>query len=176
MIIANGYDVSFTLEPLGGKDVSAVMREVSRNVAGTYWLSAGTLLGLRREGGFMPHDTDIDIGVLGGYCEINMPPEYVLFRTIDVNNKRMQECYIEPKQNIIVDFMYYYPTSDSSVLYNESEEGKIYRPLKLVLPAKLLFHNGYPYPVPSKVDEYLEAWYGDWTKKDEGFKTRWIKE
>ncbi len=65
VLVPHGYKV-----PLAARDESAVWRETSRLCARLdelgydSFVSYGTLLGLVREGGLIPHDDDVDLTVL----------------------------------------------------------------------------------------------------------------
>lgn len=172
--VARSYGVEFVIEPLEGKDVPAVMERVARNISGTYWLSAGTMLGLYRDAGPIPHDTDLDFAILGGQCDIRMPEDFKLFRTIEADGKIMQECYIDQRQNVVVDFAHYWPLpNDKNILYTRGEDGSLYRTSSLALPTKIIFYEDHPYQAPNNIEEYLESWYGDWRTPRVGGKTQW---
>ena len=56
-----------SLEPLEGKDCFDILNrgiKILESMGLKYWISAGTALGLYRDGDFIPHDTDIDVEIL----------------------------------------------------------------------------------------------------------------
>ena len=72
---------------LAGLSVAAkVLRD--RNV--TFWLSCGTLLGCVRDGDLIPHDSDVDIGVLH-----EGDKDSLLGAFIDVGFKLQRKCEVD---------------------------------------------------------------------------------
>lgn len=167
--------VEWTFEPLEGKDVVSVLRKAISGIKGTYWLSAGTLLGLYRDGGTIPHDTDIDIAVLAN-TEVNLPKEFELFRHIVEDGRTMQEAYIHRDENIIVDILRYYPLDKNGhCLYNRGDEGYLIRPKDMILPTQSVDWDDEIFKLPADIESYLEIWYDDWETPIKGGKTEWLR-
>ncbi len=162
---------SYPFEPLSGKKPLEVLLDgLSYFGERNYALSAGTLLGLERDGDFIPQDTDIDIEVIGAE-EVTLPDYYLPIRFVD-DDKPMQRAYLHKPTNIIFDIMHYYPDGDE--VYNRSEKGYIRRSKRFSEPFGQKTYMGHLFSVPNDIDAYLTEWYGDWrTPRQE--KTKWIK-
>lgn len=162
----------FRVEPLEGKDVLSVLLDGLKYIDGKHWLSAGTLLGLERDGGFIPHDTDIDIAVIGPE-EIKMGEDYEPIRFVTKDDKPMQRAYIHKPSNIIFDIFHYYEKEDK--IYNTQEQGSIYRSKHLIEPLSIKSYLGHKFSVPNDVNAYLTEWYGDWRTPVRNGKTEWVR-
>lgn len=155
--LATKPQASFVLE--GGADV---LDELGVK----WWLSAGTMLGLYRDGGFIPHDTDIDVGVLGepskemdeafksaGYLELRFMPFQRAFQ----------------KDNVVFDIYFFQQLNDTLIC--DCDIGRLIKPASLFDTLGTIEFLGREYPTPNPVETYLEVRYGkDWkipkTKKD----------
>lgn len=162
---------SFSMERLEGKDALSVLLDGLSHFQQPYWLSAGTLLGLEREGRFLPHDTDIDVAVRGGEA-VQLSKDYIPIRFVDTD-KPMQRAYLHRPTNIIFDIFHYYDIDDK--IYNQQEKGSIYRTKSLVEPLVEKEYLGHTFSVPNDIDKYLTEWYGDWRTPVIGGKTEWQK-
>lgn len=172
---AQSYGVDWAMEPLEGKDAGTVLKEAVSCIKGAYWLSAGTLLGIYRDGDFIPHDTDIDLAALPD-TDINFPPEFELFRTVYEDSRLMQEAYIHRSENIIVDVLRYYPLDTyGHVIYNAGQTGRLFRPRTMILPTQTITFKGEEYKAPAEIESYLQIWYDEWEVPIRGGKTRWLK-
>lgn len=119
------------------------------------WISSGTLLGLYRDKKLIPHDTDLDVNVLDSPT-IKLP--YQLIRTIHYQGLPMQTAYIH--RGVIFDIYYFYSKESFAVNFNDG--GRIEKPFRFLEP-NTYECNGYTYPVPSNVDDFLTWRFGeDW--------------
>lgn len=169
----------FKIEPLVGKQALPVLLEGSAHLEGKWWLSAGTLLGLVREGTFLPLDTDIDVNLIGN-MDRSAPDSFMLVRTVDSDDgkKQYQTVWLHKDTNILFDINQYHPVGRNYVTRrdNEDEGGEEYlkTPKKLVDPLDHITANGHKLPVPAKIDEYLTLWYGNWREPDLKGKREWL--
>lgn len=163
------------VEKLEGKDVDKVLRlgcSILQKNGFDYWLTAGTLLGLHREGRFLPHDGDLDVDI--GFDE-------PLYNDHSMNDfKRIIELFekegmkigrtmfydaVNPMQaafigegNIVYDIYFYYLYGDDYV--NINEHGLIKFPKNIIKKTKLREFNGTNYSIPCKQEEYIAMRYG----------------
>lgn len=165
-------DVNYPYRLEGKNPLEVLLKGLSHFKDREYWLSAGTLLGFHRDGGFIPYDTDIDIAVFGDE-EINLPPEFKKLRFIDIGGKPMQRAYVYQPTNVIFDIFHYYEDGDQ--IYNTQEKGTIKRTAALVKPLIKKQYLGHEFTVPNDIDAYLTEWYGDWRTPVVGGKTEWQK-
>lgn len=167
---------NYWLEKLEGKDVLPVLVEATKALEGYHWwLSAGTLLGLHRDKGFIPWDTDIDIAVIGNIDRDIMPEGFHLAQTVDDGDTQFQSAYWFEPLSLIVDVFHHHPYKDG-LLYNlRSENEAIFTPPELIEPLGKLEFEGHTFNVPNDLDEYLTKWYGDWRLTVPGYKTTWHK-
>jgi hypothetical protein len=146
------------------------------------WLSAGTLLGLYRDGDFIPYDTDIDIGYLGDWDD---PPEAVdiaalllengfhHIRRMTYEDRVMQLAFV--KRLTIFDIYFFYKNKEEGIAINYNDNGVMRKPLHLVDPCGKIVWRGTFYPSPAPVEEYLEYRYKDW-KTPTGEKRPWFED
>lgn len=126
-----------------------------------WWLSSGTALGVHRDGGLIPWDTDLDVEVLDGPG---------LLDTIDtafrgggfepVRAMPYQRAY--RSRRVVFDIYAYRRAGDELVA--DTEHGRLTTPSRLVEhPARVEFADRV-YPMPNPVEEYLTVRYGpDWS-------------
>jgi hypothetical protein len=126
-----------------------------------YWISAGTLLGIHRDGKLIKHDTDLDIEILGEvnlYELIERMEGFELIRTITHNNKWMQITFIDTSNNVIFDIYVFY--KEDNLLINTNELGMLYYPGSNFEKLTTVEFNGFIYPCPER-DWYCQFRYGD---------------
>jgi hypothetical protein len=142
-----------------------------------FFVDAGTLLGLVRDGKFIPHDTDIDIAVIADKKSLVnfVAPEIELARSVYLNDLPMQIAYLD--QGILVDFYFYYPSLSGEHLINVNAECILKLPSDLLLPIQESWIDLIGIvPTPYKVSEYLEWTYGvDW-KVPKTKKSKWVND
>jgi hypothetical protein len=150
---------SFTIKPLTEK-AGDVFKEGIRQLDMPYWVSAGTALGLYREGDFIEGDTDLDIEMLyreGIEEEILNKLDFDLIRTYHYDNKVQQMAFI--KDETIFDIYFYEIEGDEAV--NRNELGVMRLPTKFLNTENIKTKYG-NLPFPSPIEEYLQYRYGDW--------------
>lgn len=139
-----------------------------------FWLSAGTALGLYRDGDFIPHDTDLDIGTLeitGRFDEMDRAFDEAGFSRLEATHPsltdKFQRAYLF--LGVLFDIYSYTREGDTIVAYTDS--GKLVKPYGLFEDLNGVRFRGRAYPLPDPIEDYLEMRYGpDWrtpkTQKD----------
>ncbi len=164
------------LQPLKGKPVMEVLLR-GIEFLDEYWLSAGTLLGLERDNGFIPHDTDLDLAVLGHWDRARLPEdEFFAGRVVSDGDRPMQAAYVHKETHIIFDVLHWWPhPTNDELLINIKEDGHLIRPKHLVSPLSTKTYLGHDFSVPNDIDGYLTDWYDTWRIPQPGGKTTWLK-
>jgi len=140
------------------------------------WLGAGTLLGMHRDGGFIPHDTDIDFMRVMDWNEPNdvaLPSEeFEPIRTVTHQGRTMQRAYMRDK--VIVDFAFFYRGlgSDPDEAIHVHDCGVIRMKVDLAEPVSRGEFEGSEVLLPAKVEPWLEWWYGTTWRVPRTEKTR----
>ena len=145
------------------------------------WASAGTALGIYRNGTFIPHDTDLDFEIKLNYQKDNTEllkniEETFLYNGFSLNRKMwyddklMQLAFV--KNKVIFDIYMMYDGVDDENLINFNEHGIYYIPKELV--KNLAFCKSLYVPYPTS--DYLEFRYGnDWATPKES-KNDWSED
>lgn len=143
-----------------------------------WWIDYGTLLGYVRDGGFIAHDSDIDIGIFGSDLPllVNMADQ--------LHRYRFATCYHPPNEGEFNSGHWFHvtrrhgnPNGVDVFPWYSNEEGSFYRmrycesdrkkgrefPFNMLLPFQLGEFEGVPVWVPAKPEELVELRYGaDW--------------
>ena len=133
-----------------------------------WWLSAGTMLGLHRDGGFIPHDTDLDVGTLETaerFDEIDDAYFSQGFRLIRAMPCQRAYIYL----GTIFD-IYSFKRDGDKLLAEMDGLTQVKKWAHFENLGEIEF-EGRKYPTPNPVEDYLETRYGPtWkipkTKKD----------
>jgi hypothetical protein len=158
----------FEMKPMG-PNAGDILREGIAKLAMPYWISAGTLLGLYREGDFIQGDTDLDVAVRGyqGIEEdiLSDLEGFSLIRSCFYQNKPQQLAFI--KDDIIFDVFIHWP--EGSNLVNYSGYGKTVMDASILINAKEYDTKYGRFLFPNPTEDYLVIRYGpDWRiPKDE---------
>lgn len=165
----------FSMDKLEGKPVMDTLLR-GLEFLDEYWLSAGTLLGLERDNEFIPHDTDLDIAVLGHWDRSRLPAdEFYPIRLCEFAGKHTQSAYMHRPTNIIFDVFHYWPVEGEDKLINVQSHGRIIHTRSLIEPLATKEYLGHEFMVPADIDGHLTEWYKDWRTPRPGAKTEWVK-
>jgi hypothetical protein len=145
-----------------------------------YMLSCGTLLGAFREKGFIPHDNDLDVQIIGEVNAKTMNKIFskmgmILGRKVTYKNAVQQLVYYCPVTKVVFDVCVFriidgqafcYPEEDCAHIhdakyYNELDSIKLY---------------GRFYPAPRPIEDWLKMHYGPNWSVPSSFKGRWQDE
>ncbi len=133
-----------------------------------YWLSAGTVLGLYRDGNLIVEDSDIDVGVTSE-IPIERIEEALLDAGFEANRFRnshgvpCQRAFV--KDGLAFDVTIYYPNGEYYI--HHTPGGIIKKPKHLLEDLQTISFNGKEYPIPNP-KKYLKWRYGDWQTPSSG--------
>ena len=161
---------NYTIEPLKA-DAGKLLKEVVKKLPSLgWWISAGTALGLYRDGDFIKGDTDLDFAMLGyygidGYIKRTFKKGlfgggYRIIREVWDGDKVMQIAFI--KNGMIVDFYFHWdmPTAIRTI-ENHGESGWTRMDADICLNPNWILTKYGKLPIPK--EEYFEIRYGkDW--------------
>jgi hypothetical protein len=161
-----------SLQALRDKDGLKTLKngcELLEKLGINYWVSAGTMLGLYRDGGLIPHDTDIDVETM----EISRGEEirkiftsngYKLVKESYYKDMPMQLAFSTLEDNVIFD-IYFYVKLDEETLINYNDFGVLKLPFKLIRDFHREVFCGISLITPHPVEEYLTLRYGNWGER-----------
>jgi len=153
--------------------------EVLENLGIKYRLTDGTILGLYRQGDFIPHDDDIDIDILD-YKDVDLLQtsmkklDMKLGRKV-VYKKQVHQLAYYSKNLVVFDMIFWY--SDGDQIVNYSEKGyKRTQPKKYFTDLDSITYFEKSYPMPSHIEEWLVFRYGENWRIPKTYKDDWKKE
>lgn len=137
--------------------------EVLGSLGVCYWLDCGTLLGLVREGGLLPHDQDVDLSTFDWkrseeISDAMVAAGFKAYRTFGTPHHGYEQRFIW--HNVKLDVFYFYDEGETCwsgswlndhLIVSRFDKRTIGRTKKL---------KGFR--VPSQPEALLEARYGDW--------------
>jgi hypothetical protein len=154
--ITNGNFIIKLLPDYAGK----ILKDVVKDLKMPYWISAGTALGLYRDGEFIPGDTDLDIameyypGVEKDACRASGGE---VIRTIYEDGKPMQVALM--RNDVIVDFYFHHRNGEN--IENHGQSGWTRMKAEICLKPQWIKTKYGKLPIPQ--EEYFEIRYGkDW--------------
>jgi hypothetical protein len=143
-----------------------------------YWISAGTALGLYRDFDLIPHDTDIDVEILGSdvnsfdeIIKVFKDNDFILCRDTVYKDKYMQLAFYDRSWAVVYDIYIYYDEGGDNYI-NHNEYGILSIPKRMVDTKEVIGD----YILPSDTEEYLRFRYGDDWKIPKTSKGEWEME
>jgi len=166
-----------------GAEILEKVSQVFDRLGVPYFVNFGTLLGIVREGDFIAHDDDVDIGVLPGFnkhkelIEMLLDEGFVFKRGFEFNGGISELAFWY--NDIAVDFffyhlcdvadnragrMYYQEYSTGGLIPDASERVAAISARRIYCPIVNELHpcmfKGVQVLVPSNAEEYLDAVFG----------------
>jgi len=138
-----------------------VLSDVSQYLEGyQFFLDAGTLLGIYRNGDFIDHDTDLDFAII--IDPTNNPsfptPDWPLVAVWNYRNLPMQRAYLY--KGIVVDFYFYYTNLEENFIVNHNDHGVLKLKLADSLPISSHEFKNLIVNFPQSVENVLQSEYG----------------
>ena len=137
---------------------------------GKWWVASGTALGLVRDGGLIPHDTDLDFEMLGepGSAWLDaVEAEFLASGFAHARRTPFQR--VVAKRDVLVDVTFWYVDGD---LVCDHDWGQMRQPAHLFDDLTSVEFAGRTYPLPSPADEYMLIRYGEgWRIPDDRFES-----
>lgn len=131
-----------------------------------FWLYEGGLLGIYREGNFIPWDFDLDILL---YSEDLIEKRYILKNTLKKNGFKTSKAkrqHLNKKRPKLIATKNGEKVSFNGYFLNRKQKLRVripYRfPCRFFEPGTTINFKGVDYPCPNPIEEYLEMAYGDW--------------
>jgi len=141
-----------------------VLEEVTQYLADySFFMDAGSLIGIHRNGDFIDHDTDIDFAiVMDPNGQMDFPtPDWPLVAVWNYRNLPMQRAY--EYKGVIIDFYFYYLNLEEELIVNHNDHGVLKLKVEDVLPTSIVEFMGYPIRMPNNPEKVILSEYGkDW--------------
>jgi hypothetical protein len=144
-----------------------------------FFLTAGTLLGIIRDGDLLPFDKDMDLGIPAEIARekvvaaLTANQEFKLNRpeTTSAESWYWNFSFIHVATNVVVDIFFYHPDGTHFLCGFFTKPHPINsRPRKFAITE--LEWQGYQWPIPSPPEQYLVDVYGEeWKVPDPNFDT-----
>lgn len=152
-------------EPIKGKNYDTILAEgcaIAKSF-GDYWISAGTSLGLFRDGEPIENDCDLDIGMFEPKDVVAIESAfydkgYRYIRKADYDGKPHQRAFI--KDDVIFDIYFYY--RDGDFLLNYNNYGMMRKPAYLIDEFEFINYKENTYRMPKSPDYYVWRYGEDW--------------
>lgn len=171
-----------------GYDLIARAKETADRSGVVLFADFGTLLGFVRDGGFMSHDIDLDMGVILGdvphqvFHDALIADGFKLWRNYYMGSRIVEDSYYYDLNGhrIKCDFNYYEVTPeysrtwlfyrDPDIVYGRATRNIVEMTYSPITGTKTLEVDGHPIPVPAEPEQLLREKYGEgWTTKDTGW-------
>jgi phosphorylcholine metabolism protein LicD len=128
-----------------------------------YYLGFGTALGFHRDKDFIPNDTDIDINIMD-YDKVDetiheFAKVWDIIRIVRQGGF-IQQVAFQDEDGMIIDLSYFIEVDKEYI--TSHEEGIFVDNVDTIGDCPLMDTKYGKYPFPAKIEEYLEAHYGDW--------------
>jgi len=140
-----------------------------------YCVAGGTLLGLFRDGEFLPKEHDIDIYIYSEkyIFEIirKMPFDVMVVATNDLIGAFTQLCFLDRRSNTFFDIWIY--RDEDEYMVSHMWTGTFRLPKSIIQNRTTLNVDGREYPVPEP-EEYCCYWYGKDYRKPKSYSEDWV--
>ena len=160
---------SLTKESFNSKLAWQALNDFSSLAAPGWFVDAGTLLGFVREGDFLKHDYDLDLGMVDPGAFHQTIENLTASPLFEVKPKRVYEVVkVKHANGVDLDIFLYQQVGD--IMYKESH---VYRWEFGLFEPEIRQFGEVTLPVPSNPEKHLEETYGDWWVQRKGFDGRY---
>ena len=153
-----------------------LFKETMKDAGVPFFLLGGSCLGLVRDGKFLDHDKDIDVGIFedvdldslvvhlehAGYVRVMIAGiengKYVWAMKVINNTLLVFEIQVFYRKN---DIMFFNRNLGKSAPQHYIE-GRLEWDAKLFDSMKTIEHRGEEYLIPTPIEDYLQVTYGNW--------------
>ncbi len=145
------------------------MQAAFHSIGAEFFLISGTLLGCVREGGILPHDKDIDVGVLDAGPEERRHIEAALVSWGCFSRKPYRNgalLRLQHANGVLIDVFWH--RNEGGLILHEGLKSKWWNTPFALEDRSFL---GGSFKAPVDVDRYLEENYGDWRVPRSDFET-----
>jgi len=158
----------YSFEVTAAEDTLVTVNRLLRNAGLKPFLMSGTLLGYAREGGLLPHDKDIDIGLIGWEDQFVVAQaliqagHFVLDLTLLTGQNRFLFSAHDLRNGMAIDFFFFHDKGDHFLHGIDFDLGftQNFRFSKFDLQEVEFLEDRFY--VPSDIDLNLRENYGDW--------------
>ena len=167
--------------PNGAEKVMEKCCNIIKKLGVDYRLTDGTILGLYRDGDFIPHDNDIDIDIIGDSKVKDIEKNFTklgmkLGRKVIYKGKVQQFIYYT-SEHIIIDIVVW--RQKNNFIYNYCERNyERKQDIKFfdIDNLDVIEFKGNKYPMPTPIEEWLEMRYGKYWRIPKTYKGDWKEE
>ena len=165
--------------PDGASEVMSMCCSALEKLNVNYRLTDGTILGLYRQGAFIPHDNDIDVDILDfGAMDLlrtSMKNLGMKLGRKAVYKRQVHQLTYYSSNQVVFDMIFWYSIGNQIVNY--SEEGyKRIQPKQYFTDLDSIKYDEKSYPMPSYIEEWLVLRYGEDWRTQKTYKDDWKKE
>ena len=147
-----------------------------------YWLEAGTLLGIYRDGDLISWDYDADIGIPAEYCYKAAALAYKFFPRYIIRKRPIKSPWIPGDTRVVkvktaweilqqvnfhVDLFCVYKVRDKYRWVDSGVHKQV--DAKFLDTKDYIKWEGYKMPIPAHTEEYLNLRYGNWRIPDKSY-------
>lgn len=176
------FDIPFdTTSPLPNDALPTLQSlcELLKSIDAEFFLRDGTLLGIVRDGRLIPHDSDIDVGVVGlgksrEILSLLKTYGWKLGQSVRFRGQYWHLTFTTETQ-CIVDITFFRTHQEGLYCFAELDHFFFY-PKNLMTGFSSLTLGGFHYPIPEKPEDVLAFTYGDSWRIPRGKKLPWREE
>jgi hypothetical protein len=157
-----GFDVQAANESL--KTINRLLRERGLQP----FLMSGVLLGYLREGQILPHDKDLDLGLIGWQSQFEVAQALLASGQYQVSWRRLRGAQtflldvVDLKYGVAIDFFFFHPNGDHFLHGIDYKYGFTQNFKFSNFALKEVDFLGERFWIPDNADQNLTENYGDW--------------